>query len=215
MKALIFCILISCIVNKSSGQLSLTKKNKGISLDSNRVLSIKANSIILLSYLDYNYHKKIKKYPVALSFMADSIKKIARIGDTLKVQALIMKHYIDSVTGVISSTFEAGQHWNVRNKRVLIDTTFYFGITDIREIMVQTKKPNYEDGPGMAVVGMFILGTSATIVGTIEVLKGHPYGYLAIGGGLAFLGYMKYSLKKNKWFHNFKIGKKDWKIETK
>jgi hypothetical protein len=216
MKTLIFLTILSIWTsNKCFSQLTLTKKTKSVSLDTNRVWSIKSNSVRLLSYWDYRYRKRINKYPAHLTFRVDSIKQIVKMGDTLKVSAVLLLHYIDTLDGTISSISEADNHWNNRNRRVLKDTTFLIRMNDIYEMQVQTKPANFEDNLGMAAVGMFVIGTVGTVVGTVEVLKGHPYGYLAIGGGVAFLGYLRHELRKSKWFDKFKIGEKDWKIVAK
>ena len=197
-------------------QLALTKKEKTISLDTNRIWGIKTNSVLLLSVFDYKYDNKRKKYNTYSKFRLDSITKMIKLDDTLKVSAVIIKHFRDTLTDEIYSNAEIEKQWNngnYRSKHISKDTTFCFNLTDIRELNVQTRQYRHVDA--MGIFGMFLMGTGVTIFSAVTVLEGNPNGYYGLALGAGMLGLTKHWVNQAKWLEDFKIGNRDWKIVVK
>ncbi|MBA3675518.1 MAG: hypothetical protein H0W75_11300 [Chitinophagaceae bacterium] len=217
MKILILTILLTFFnFSYCFSQFTITKKDKTISLDTNRVWGIQTNSVLLLSIFDYKYYNKKQKYKSYSKFKLDTIKAMTKIGDTLKFGVTVVQYYRDTVTGNIYSNPQIEKEWNKGNNRskpVLKDTTFYFAISDIRQLQVQTRQ--YRHGDAMGIFGMFVMGTGVTIFSIVTVLKGNPNGYYGLGLGAGMLGLTRHWIKKAKWLEDFKIGNRGWTIVAK
>jgi len=142
MKTSIITVLLTiCSYHFCFSQLVLTKNNKIISLDTNRIWGIQTNSILLLSIFDYIFYAKKEKYKDKTLYRLDTVKSIKKIADTLEFAVRIVQHYRDTVSGEIYSNTQVENEWsrgNFKIQRILKDTIFSFSISDIKELNVQT-----------------------------------------------------------------------------
>src|ERR1700741_3051529 len=127
MKTSITTVLLAiCLHHFCFSQLVLAKKDKIISLDTNRIWGIQTNSVLLLSIFDYKYYaKKEQKYKDKTLYRLDTVKSIKKVDDTLEFAVHIVQHYRDTVSGEIYSNTQIEKEWNMGNfksKRVLKDT---------------------------------------------------------------------------------------------
>ena len=211
--SIITVLLTICSYHFCFSQLVLTKNNKIISLDTNRIWGIQTNSILLLSIFDYIFYAKKEKYKDKTLYRLDTVESIKKIGDTLEFAVRIVQHYRDTVSGEIYSNTQVENEWsrgNFKIQRILKDTIFSFSISDIKELNVQTKA--YQHMDPMAIVGMFVMGTIITTIGIVTVLEGDENGYFGLALGAGMLGVTIHWVKKASWLQEFDIKNNKWTI---
>ena len=197
------------------GQAKLTKNRKTISIDARKILNIETR-LDFISVFGHDYRNDKANNPKP-KYRVDFFKNIDVKGDSVIVLAEKTVQYLDSITGKIYTNKEMENEERKGNMffsvyPVVKDTTFYFDKADIIKIRLRIKEETYGGGIGLA--GLLLIGTVATIGGTVDAIKGDDSGFILIGVGVLMFGAVKYMVDRSKWFVDYQIEKKKWAIGT-
>lgn len=210
---LLIAILSTLSVNDGFSQLIITKKNKRVSLDTNRIWGVNTNSVLLLSIYDFKYYSKRDKYKGYQLFRLDTVKNLKKNKDTLEFAARIIKYYRDTISNEIISNTQTDKEWRkgkFSSKPVFLDTTFHFAFSNIQQLKIQTR--NYRHRDGLGIFGMFVMGTGVTLFSVVTVLQGNENGFYGLALGAGMLGLTKHWINQSRWLKEFKTTKNGWTI---
>lgn len=213
---IIISILLLIVCNTLFSQNYIERHGKKISLDTNRIWSIKTDSVWLHSIFETISVYKKEKYLFYKKYQLDSVYHIIKEGNNILIKARIIELYEDTVS---KQSFTTLEYYKFRSggepfffKPLERDTIFRFPKESIQNIEIQMRP--YRRTDGLALLGLIFMGTIATVSGTVAALKDDEEELYNLGVGVGFYTLAYRMIKRGRWIYSYKTSKNRWTINT-
>ena len=212
---ILYTILFSFSFFPGFSQFTLGRGNKKIAFESTKILGFRSSSIIVTSFAGFEYSKKTRDAFSEHIFYTNSILSSSSVSGEIIVSAKIISFYVDSISG---EHYTSSQMYNRHSKGyftdypVYKDTAFQTKVVDIKSVVFQTREPR-RAADGLGVLGAFLIGTAATISGTVYLIKGNNDGFIPLAFGSFLLAQVRHWIRKSQWFKRYETGEKKWSLK--